>query len=187
MLLKNSYTSLILHVWLSALNKAGCCGSKMHIRLSLEDGIIYMGGIIPLYWQENQGSAGQRIWFCQSHKTRTQKVLGVWVQSLYTFHYSQPLSRNQKSKCFLFWNLHDNIHLIIFSFRKVSLGRICASFRLCSDYDGEQKLPQNPTFEWLTQEAAEDATDKIIIYINAFQQPLIRAPQGREYWGYENS
>lgn len=75
--------------WLSDFDKAGCCGSKMHMRLSSGDGIICMGGIIPLYWQENWGSQSRWVWFCRSYITKAQKVLGVRVQILCTSPYSQ--------------------------------------------------------------------------------------------------
>lgn len=44
------------------------------------------------------------------------------------------------------------------------------------EYNGEQNFPQNPTFEWLTQEVAEDAWDETIMPINTFQESLVRAP-----------
>ena len=77
MLLKNSYTSLILHVWLSApltgqdAVEANCPPASQFSRWH-----HLLGGIIPLHWRENRGSEGQRIWFCQVYITRTQRVLG---------------------------------------------------------------------------------------------------------------
>lgn len=128
--------SIVLHVWLSVLDKAeGLWEEKIHISLNQVHVIIYIKAITPSYCWENWGSKHQLIWFCQNHRTERQKFLDLklWAFEFKVCAILNIVSFLLESRTASISDLTVTAFIWSFFFHSVnSIYILCASFGLCS-------------------------------------------------------